>query len=151
VTDARIIAAYRRLGSAYAAAAKLGINASTVYNVLRAHGVAATGRRRFTEDEVRALVRAYQAGESVAQLAKRLSEDPPKVWRALSRAGVVFTPDRDGRRTPGATRRRWVRTRAGEIERIVQLRARGMRQQQIADTLGRSVAFVCRTLQKASR
>ena len=151
MTDARIIAAYRQLGGAYAAGAELGISATTVDRVLRAHGFAATGRRRFTPAEVQTLVRAYQAGESVAQLAARLSEDFPKVRRAPARAGVVFTQDRDGRRTPGGTRRRWVRTRAGEVERIVQLRARGMRQHQIADNLGRSVAFVCRVLKQASR
>ena len=113
MTDARIIAAYRQLGGAYAAGAELGISATTVDRVLRAHGFAATGRRRFTPAEVQTLVRAYQAGESVAQLAARLSEDFPKVRRAPARAGVVFTQDRDGRRTPGGTRRRWVRTPRG--------------------------------------
>src|SRR4051794_4600567 len=104
-TDDKVLAAYRRLGSAYAAAAELGVGAGTVYRVLRAHGVAATGRRRFTPAEVARLVRGYRAGATVAQLATRHAQEPNKVRRALARAGVLITPDRDGRRASAAGKR----------------------------------------------
>ena len=73
--------------SARSLAEELGVAASALVRMLREQGVPIQ-RRKVSEEEERALARAYEAGNTIAELKKQFKLSHGAVLRALHRAGV---------------------------------------------------------------
>jgi transposase-like protein len=89
-TDQEIIDLYSKLKDGNKVGRMLHVNIATVYNVLRTHGVAASGRSEYLErvrkigpEEKERVLRDYASGMSAAQIARNMDCTTEIVLRAL--------------------------------------------------------------------
>lgn len=145
VTDDQIVASYRETNSVYKTAEVLGIGATTVLRVLIKRHVPRKGlvvyRRNATKfrGQEKQIRKAYEAGATYAQLHQRFDPDSSSDYalkQALKRAGAEL------RENPAPLEQK------GEIDRIKKMLAKGMSQQKIAITIGRSQPFISRVMRK---
>lgn len=138
----QIIESYKATGSCHATAAALGVGATTVYRVTRAHGVTKerTGPQLEKQKPIdMGLLRKMHAdGASAGDIAKALGVSP---WAVLNRFRIEgLQPLKRGTRTmvfaPEA------------VAQAIDLRARGLSQTEIGKILGASQAVISRLLRE---
>jgi transposase-like protein len=74
-------------------AATYGISKTSVQRLLKEHGVTLR-HQGLSPDQLRHAAHLYQAGKSVAQVARALSLSPSSVYDALTRAGTAMRHSR---------------------------------------------------------
>jgi transposase-like protein len=62
-----------------------------VLTLLRTRNVTVRGRK-VSRDQIAQAVREYEAGKSIAEVAKMLGFNPAAIWRALKIQGVQMRP-----------------------------------------------------------
>lgn len=125
----------------------LGLSSSTVYKVLYRNGIRpsqATGRpkkdhrRKHTMEQEAEIVRRYEAGEPLQQLAREFGCIPVTIRNVVIRRGGTVRP-------VGGPRRQWSET---DIEDMVRRYQSGQSQFTIAEALGTSQIHISRILRK---
>jgi hypothetical protein len=77
-----LCARYAAGETAQALADEYGVSKPAVLTLLRARNVTVRGRK-LSRDQIAQTVREYEAGKSIAQIAKILEFHPAAIWRAL--------------------------------------------------------------------
>lgn len=142
VSDDEIVRAYRASKSVYVVERELGVSASLIYRLLEKRGIKRVGTaiyrskaRAFTDAEALKIRRAYEGGQSFAQLMRTFDAAEVTIKKAIIRAGGKLVPV-----APSVSEK--------EAAKIVALYQGGLSQMQISLKLKRSQSLVGRILRK---
>jgi len=110
---------------------KLGIGETSVWQILRKHGLIGIGRNKYQEIEPK-VVELRKQGYTYRQIAEELGISKDRIWKILRKHGLINTSTKDN-----------------SIEqRIVELRKQGYTYRQIAKELGVSMSKIHKVLMK---
>ena len=141
--EQEVLGAYRAGLGAPTIRNELGVGLSTVYHILRRHGVAArkgTVRpRKFSAATETEIAKRYEDGESLSALAEELGCSSFLVRNIADRSGVAV-------RRRGGTPKRWGEDK---VETIIERYENGASQQAIAAEFNTSQVTVSRILRTA--
>jgi transposase len=147
--EQRIVEAYKGGDTGTAIAQREGISASTVYNILEQYGIPRDHRRGPTSPSIyaernRQIAAAYQAGETMQQIADREGISRERVRKILAGMGIAGRKPWD---SGGHRRKR--QQRAERQARVVEAYKQGASIGQLAASEGVQVQIIRRYLKEA--